>query len=260
MWAPRSPGGLYGIGFARRNPASHPAFTRDFVIGLLAAFQARQTGNQAFPRLDASVHRFNVVALPRKKVLFESLEHLANCLDLDVLWQPSCRLIYRRTHTPATHSHSGWRLVTMFPDDGDASWASSPLLTDDMKQRLHAAGFNRNVHDLPWTGRIGSHDGAVKQTHPIPSGAADRAGGCGAAGPVPCGAVGAARGRSGLQTGGVREVTPDRATARARHLAATGPPCPGAGGSRLDPDQVGAALRQPVAAPCNIPISRAFSP
>jgi hypothetical protein len=159
-------GALYGIGFARRDPRNYPNFSRDFVLRLISAFESRQTWEQIYPVIDATVYKFNVVALARKKVAFPSMEDLAGYLDLDVLWQRNCKLVYRRTH--AGTAQTPWRLVTMFPDSDQPGWAPSLFLSPQMKTALQSAGFNKNANDYHWTGLTMSHDGATRRVYPIP--------------------------------------------------------------------------------------------
>jgi hypothetical protein len=163
----RSEGSLYGIGFARR-PGFGGRYTRDFVVRMIEGLQMQQTWGQLFPQLDVSAHKFNLIAVRKKQIAFPSMIELADYFDLDVLWQPTCSLIYRRIHDPATHTHGGWRLVTMFPNDLTPGWAPSVYLSDPVKIRLQAAGFNRNKDDYHWTGVTTAAVGPAKAQFPVP--------------------------------------------------------------------------------------------
>lgn len=162
-------GGLYGVGFARRDPKNYPQHTREFAVRCIKGFQQRETWGKIVPSVSAATFKFNVVALGKNKVAFPQLSDLFEFFDLDVLWQPTCSLIYRRDHTPASHTHGAWRLITMFPNDLDAGWAPSLWLSDQQKTALVAQGMNRNVKDYHWSGLISSFAGTVKQSYPVPA-------------------------------------------------------------------------------------------
>jgi hypothetical protein len=166
---PPQPGAPYGLGFSRKDPKNYPRHTREFVVKCIDGFYERKTGDQLFPGVTAATHKFNMIALRRKKPLFETIEDLCAFFDLDLLWQGSCSLIYRRTHDVATHTHGGWRLITMFPDDLEPGWAPSLWLSDANKARLVANGMNRNVDDYHWTGRTSAMAGNPRRTYTPPT-------------------------------------------------------------------------------------------
>jgi hypothetical protein len=166
--AAKGAGGLYGIGFARRDPKTYPQHTRDFAVRCIEAYQKRETWSQIVPRVSPTTFKFNVVALGKNKVAFPQLTDLFEFFDLDVLWQSTCSLIYRRPHLPATHTHGPWRLITMFPNNLDPGWAPSLWLSTDQKNALQAAGMNKNVKDYHWTGLISSFDGRTRRIEPVP--------------------------------------------------------------------------------------------
>jgi hypothetical protein len=165
----RHAGGLYGVGFARRNPRQYPNLTRAFAIRCLEGFQNRDTWEKIVPKLDVTTFKFNLIGSHRKKIAFPQLSDLFEFFDLDVMWQKSCSLIYRRVHNPANNSHSAWRLITMFPDDLEPGWAPSLWLSQSMKDALKQQGMNANVKDYHWTGLMSSRDGALKQRYTIPA-------------------------------------------------------------------------------------------
>ncbi len=161
-------GSLYGIGFARRDRRGYPRHTREFVLRMIEALQKQLTWSQIYPTLDTQVFKFHEVALRKKKVAFPSLVELADYFDLDVLWQSTCSLIFRRGHTPRTRTLGPWRLITMFPNNLVPGWAPSLFLTPTMKTRLRAARFNKNVRDYHWTGRTGAAGGNPTQVYTAP--------------------------------------------------------------------------------------------
>lgn len=169
----RAPGSLYGIGFAQR-PSFSGRFTRDFVLRMIEGLQKQQTWAELFPRLDATVHKFHHVALRKKRVAFPGIVELADYFDLDVLWQPTCSLIYRRPHLAATNTHGPWRLVTMFPNNLAPGWAPTVYLTPGMKTRLsqHRVNgkkvFNKNKDDYHWTGVTGAAAGRATERFRVP--------------------------------------------------------------------------------------------
>jgi hypothetical protein len=169
----KGPGSVYGIGFARRDPKNYRQHTRDFAVRCLEGYQKRETWGQIIPNVSPTTFKFNIVALGKNKVAFPQLTDLFEFFDLDVLWQSTCSLIYRRPHFPAMHSHGPWRLITMFPNDLAPGWAPSLWLSDQQKTALVQAGMNRNVKDYHWTGLITSYDGTKKRTEPVPSWAGD---------------------------------------------------------------------------------------
>lgn len=162
-------GAPYGLGFSRRDPKSYRDHSREFVVACIDGFQNRKTWAQIVPQVSASIHKFNVVVLGKSKVAFPQITDLFEYFDLDVLWQRTCSLIYRRPHLPATHNHGPWRLITMFPDDVDAGWASDLFLTPQMKTALSAQGMNKNADDYHWTGMVSSIAGNLKLTHRVPA-------------------------------------------------------------------------------------------
>lgn len=163
------PGGLYGVGFARRDAKNYPSHKRDFVVRCIEAYQKRETWGQVIPNVGVGTFKFNIVALSKNKVAFPQLSDLFEFFDLDVLWQPACSLIYRRNHNAATHSHGPWRLITMFPNSIEPGWAPSLWLSDQQKTALVGAGMNRNVKDYHWTGLISSFDGRLKHKETVPA-------------------------------------------------------------------------------------------
>jgi hypothetical protein len=162
-------GGLYGIGFARRDPKNYPTHTREFAVRCIEGFQKREKWNEIIPVISTSTFKFNFVALNKSKVAFPQVSDLYEFFDLDVLWQPSCTLIYRRDHVSVAHTHGPWRLITMFPDSLEAGWAPSLFLAPAMKLALAAAGMNKNGKDYHWTGLMSSHAGNLKHKEPIPA-------------------------------------------------------------------------------------------
>ncbi|RHW17609.1 hypothetical protein D1610_09145 [Sphingomonas gilva] len=166
---PPRPGAPYGLGFARKDPRNYPRHSLEFVRKCIDGFHDRKTGDQLFPNVSAATYKFNMIALRRKRPLFESIDDLCAFFDLDLLWQGSCSLIYRRQHDPATHSHGGWRLITMFPDDLEPGWAPSLWLSDANKARLVANGMNRNVNDYRWTGHTSAMAGNPRRRYTPPN-------------------------------------------------------------------------------------------
>jgi hypothetical protein len=164
-------GAPYGLGFERRDPKSYPRFSRDFVVKCIDAMQTGKTWAQIVPpgQVNATTYKFNVITLGRNKVAFPSMDELCDFFELNVLWQSTASLIFRRNHIPATHSHGPWRSITMFPNGIEAGWAPSLFLTDEAKNALRGAGFNRNADDYHWTGLVTSMDGRQKQRYPVPA-------------------------------------------------------------------------------------------
>ncbi len=160
-------GSIYGIGFARRQGFSG-RHTRDFVVRMIEGLQKQQTWGQLFPNLGVAVHKFNLIAVRKKQIAFPSMVELADYFDLDILWQPTCSLIFRRVHNSATHTHGAWRLVTMFPNNLTPGWAPSVYLSPTDKTRLHAAGYNKNKDDYHWTGLTGAFVGTAKARFTVP--------------------------------------------------------------------------------------------
>lgn len=157
-----------GIGFAQRDPKTYRKESREMVLKCIEGFQLRRKWTEIFKSIDVSVRKFPVVALNKNKVAFPQISDLFDYFDVDILWQTSATVIFRRTFTPPG-SFSAWRLITMFPDDAAPGWAPSLFLTPAWKTRLKAAGMNANAADYAWTGKTSNTARTGFLTFPVPS-------------------------------------------------------------------------------------------
>jgi hypothetical protein len=162
------PGAPYGLGFSRRDPRNYRDHSHAFVSQCIDGFLTRKTWAQTVPDLSASTFKFNIIALKKNKIAFPEITDLFEFFDLDVLWQGTCSLIYRREHNAGPHTHGPWRLITMFPNSLAAGWSPSLWLSDEAKVKLVAQKMNKNVDDYHWTGLTTSFAGNLKQTYPVP--------------------------------------------------------------------------------------------
>lgn len=162
-------GSVYGLGFSRRDPKTYPNHSRAFVVRCIQAYRNQETWGSIEPNISTATFKFNVLALKKKSVAFKQVDDLFEFFDLDVLWQSSCSLIYRRTHLPLTNTHGGWRLITMYPDDLAPGWRPSLWLSDPAKALLKSRDMSREVRDYHWTGAVGSKDNTVTQKFSVPA-------------------------------------------------------------------------------------------
>jgi hypothetical protein len=157
-----------GIGFAQRDPKTYRKESREMVMACIEGFQLRRKWTEIFKSIDVSVRKFPMVALNKNKVAFPQITDLFEYFDVDVLWQTSATVIFRRTYTPPG-SFSAWRMITMFPDDAAPGWAPSLFLSPAWKTRLKNSGMNANAADYAWTGRTSNVARSGFLTFPVPS-------------------------------------------------------------------------------------------
>ncbi|WP_418317176.1 hypothetical protein [Piscinibacter sakaiensis] len=181
---PLAAGAPYGIGFSRTSNKPHPHHTRELVVGVIDGFLRGRTWLETLPdqcrNNSAALPGFHVLALQKNKKI--TMDSMCDFFGITPVWQKAAKLIFRRTHLSASHTHSAWKLVTMYPDDSDPGWAPSlyfdaPMKTKltQMKNQQAAQGVaaadrvNKDVKAYSWTGLTCNFAKSERRRHPVPT-------------------------------------------------------------------------------------------
>ena len=170
---PYRPGAPYGLGFSPGKHGSAVLHDRRFVVKCIDAFFRRLAWRDFIGPVTSDTHKASFIRPREGKIAFPEMSDLASYFDLDIRWQKSATLIFRRNHNAATHSHDGWRLITMYPDDREAGWAPSLWFSDENKRLLRRdSRFNADTRQYFWTGGVCNFEKTNKQDYPVPAWAA----------------------------------------------------------------------------------------